>query len=261
MLEDIRPCGLDFTVVMTGKSSRRVNGLYKPATREILLHNKNFKTDGELVYTAVHEYAHHLINEEDLRAAGGQSAPKGAKAHTSRFWVLFHDLLDCAERKGYYSLDLSASPELKALTDEIRTRYIEPNARLMQELGKALGRAYALCEESHIRYEDYVDRVLQITRGTERTARKVGMLPEGAASFGLDGMKILSSIRRDDIRVSAESALRSGKSPDTVSAIAHPRAPERDPREALEQERDRLRKTIETLSRRLEAVEEQLEAL
>ena len=45
MLLDIQESKLEFTVTMTGKESKRVNGLYKPETREILLHNKNFKTD------------------------------------------------------------------------------------------------------------------------------------------------------------------------------------------------------------------------
>ena len=40
-LLEIEESKLDFTVTLTGKESKRVNGLYKPETREILLHNKN----------------------------------------------------------------------------------------------------------------------------------------------------------------------------------------------------------------------------
>ena len=75
ILLDIEPSELDFTVIMTGKDSKRVNGLYKPDTREILLHNKNFKTDNQLIYTAIHEYTHHLINEQDIIANGGKEPP------------------------------------------------------------------------------------------------------------------------------------------------------------------------------------------
>ena len=60
LLLRIREPREEFTVVLTGKRSRRVNGLYKPETREILIHNRNFAGDTELVYTAIHEYAHHL---------------------------------------------------------------------------------------------------------------------------------------------------------------------------------------------------------
>ena len=70
MLLQIEDSKLDFTVTMTGKESTRVNGLYKPETREILLHNKNFKSDMQLIYTAIHEYTHHLLNEEQLEATG-----------------------------------------------------------------------------------------------------------------------------------------------------------------------------------------------
>jgi hypothetical protein len=48
MLLNIQESELEFSVILTGKDSKRVNGLYKPDTREILLHNKNFKTDNEL---------------------------------------------------------------------------------------------------------------------------------------------------------------------------------------------------------------------
>ena len=53
MLLDIQESKLEFTVTMTGKESKRVNGLYKPETREILLHNKNFKTDNESTNTPI----------------------------------------------------------------------------------------------------------------------------------------------------------------------------------------------------------------
>ena len=55
LLLGIEGCKTDFSVVFTGKKSSMVNGLYKPLTREILIHNKNFQNDGQLVYTAIHE--------------------------------------------------------------------------------------------------------------------------------------------------------------------------------------------------------------
>ena len=120
MLLDIETSELDFTVIMTGKDSKRVNGLYKPDTREILLHNKNFKTDNELIYTAIHEYTHHLINEQDIIANGGKEPPHAARSHTNAFWAKFHALLEVAEQKGYYKLDMTLSPELEELTKEIK---------------------------------------------------------------------------------------------------------------------------------------------
>ena len=49
ILLEIEPCQIDFSVIQTGKESKRVNGFYKPDTHEIFLHNLNFKTDNQLV--------------------------------------------------------------------------------------------------------------------------------------------------------------------------------------------------------------------
>ena len=79
----------DFSVLMTGKSSKRVNGFYRYEERTIYLHNKNFKDDTDLIYTAIHEYAHHL-----LICDRPETASAGARCHTQAFWSLFHSLLD-----------------------------------------------------------------------------------------------------------------------------------------------------------------------
>ncbi len=44
-LLSVRNAPEDFSVILSGKESRKVNGLYKPETREIILHNKNFAND------------------------------------------------------------------------------------------------------------------------------------------------------------------------------------------------------------------------
>ena len=258
MLLDIQESKLEFSVIMTGKDSKRVNGLYKPDTREILLHNRNFKTDNELVYTSIHEYTHHLINEEQIEANGGKEPPHQARCHTNYYWAKFHALLDVAEEKGYYKLDVSLSPELDELTKEIREKYIEPNGHIMQELGKSLIKAHALCEQANIRYEDYLDRVLQLPRTTAKSASKVGMLPPEDASVGFDNMKILASCKKAEDKARAKEAMNSGKSPDSVIAMMKKKTVEIDPREKLEKEKARLTRTISELTQRLEFVEDTL---
>lgn len=258
LLLDIQESELEFSVTMTGKESTRVNGLYKPDTREILLHNKNFKTDNELIYTAIHEYTHHLINEEQIQATGGKFPPSQSKSHTNYFWAKFHSLLAVAEEKGYYKLDLSLSPELDELTKQIREKYIEPNGKLMMELGKELIKAQALCESANIRYEDYIDRILQLPRTTVKSVKKVGMLPAEDAALGFENMKIVAGCKKVDDKAKAVEAIKSGKSPDSVIAMMKKKAKEIDPKERLEKERDRLQKTINELTHRLEFVEESL---
>lgn len=261
MLLDIADTALEFSVTMTGKESKRVNGLYKPETREILLHNKNFKNDNQLIYTAIHEYTHHLINEEEIEANGGKEPPHGGRVHTNAFWAKFHALLEIAEQKGYYKMDLSQVPELESLTKELKEKYIVPNGKLMLEFGRKLSKAHTLCEENSIRYEDYLDRVLQIPRNTAKTVTAVGNLDDETAEFGFDNMKILASAKKPDQRSKISDALKNGKSPDSVIAMMKKKATSADPREKLEKERDRLTKTIAELKTRLEYVEESLENL
>ncbi|HAO31124.1 MAG TPA: hypothetical protein DCQ43_07260 [Treponema sp.] len=258
MLLDIQDSQLEFTVVQSGKESKRVNGLYKPDTREIILHNKNFKTDNEMVYTAVHEYTHHLINEEQIIENGGKDPPNQRVSHTNYFWAKFASLIEIAEKKGYYKIDISVSPELEELTKEIREKYIVPNGQLMIGFGKALMKAHTLCEDCNIRYEDYVDRVLQIPRTAAQSVARVGTLPDEDAQLGYDNMKIIAGIKKADDRAKAQDAFKKGKSPDSVIALMKKKAENTDPREKLEKERARLTKTINELTQRLEYVEESL---
>jgi len=55
---------VDFTLIYSGKSNKRVNGLYKLNSKEILIHNRNFTSDNMLMWTAMHEYAHHIMTTE-----------------------------------------------------------------------------------------------------------------------------------------------------------------------------------------------------
>ena len=94
MLLELEKTDIDFTVTMTGKESKKVNGLYKPTTHEILIHNLNFKNDNQLMYTAIHEYTHHLINVRNEK--NGISSQKGEKSHTTEFWAKMDDLVEKA---------------------------------------------------------------------------------------------------------------------------------------------------------------------
>lgn len=257
-LLQIESTQLDFTVIMTGKESVRVNGLYNPETREILLHNKNFKSDAELIYTAIHEYTHHLINEEKLAESGGKLIATG-RAHNAAFWSRFHSLLVKAEELGIYKLSLEESPELKEITEKIRRDYIEVNGKLMQEFGRLLSQAHALCEKANIRYEDYLDRVLCLPRNTAKEITKVGHVDVNPA-IGFDNMKKVAQLKKSEDRESATQKILEGKPADTVSELMKQHKKD-DPRQKLEKEKNRLEKTISALQQRLQFVEESLENL
>ncbi|MDP3178270.1 MAG: hypothetical protein Q8M76_10235, partial [Spirochaetaceae bacterium] len=54
ILLQVEDCRTEFSLVFSGKESAIVNGLYKPGSREIIIHNRNFDSDDQLVYTALH---------------------------------------------------------------------------------------------------------------------------------------------------------------------------------------------------------------
>ncbi|MCL2602595.1 MAG: hypothetical protein FWD91_07255 [Treponema sp.] len=252
----IKDAPMEFSVTFSGKKSRKVNGLYKPDSREIIIHNRNFSDDNLLLYTAIHEYAHHL----HACARGGHLS---ARAHTAEFWAILHGLLEEAEKKSVYKDVFSGSKELEELTDTIRKKYLTENGNLVKELGQLLLKAHELCTAIGGRYEDYIDRVLRIPRQAANVAVRMhqyNLNPE----TGADNMRFLAGITNEEKRLAAEKSLLTGKSPDTVK-IALRQNPEggdenADPREKLEKEKIRLERTIASLSKRLEEVERELDA-
>jgi len=253
-LLSIEDAPLDFSVVFSGKLSKKVNGLYKPDSKEIIIHNRNFDEDNLLIYTAIHEYAHHLHACE----RGGQLS---SRAHTSEFWAILHRLLEKAEKKEIYKDVFSGSTELEKLTETIRKKYLTENGSLVKELGRLLLKAHDLCTAIGGRYEDYIDRVLRIPRQAANLAVKMhqyGLSPE----TGADNMRFLAGISNEEKRQAAENALLAGKSPDTVKTACRKNSgvDEEDTRESLEKEKIRLERTIASLKKRLEEVEKELEA-
>lgn len=258
MLLQVYDSTLDFTVTQSGKKSKKVNGLYKPDTHEIILHNKNFNSENQLIYTALHEYTHHVIAEKQLELNGSAYIPN-AKVHTQAFWAKFQELLTIAEDKGFYKLDISGNQELVALTEKIKKDYLEANGRLMQEFGRLLLKAHTLCESANIRYEDYVDRILCLPRTSARDITRVGTVDVNPA-VGFDNMKMISAIKTSDGRSDAQNKILKGTSPVTVREMMRHKSQEEpdDPKTKLEKEKQRLSKTIEHLQQRLNFVEESL---
>jgi len=262
----IEDAPLEFSLVFSGKKSSKVNGLYKTDSREIIIHNRNFEQgpagDNLLLYTAIHEYAHHLH-------ACKQGGKLSARAHTSEFWAIFHTLLEKAEAKKIYRDVFAGSPELAALTETIRTKYLRENGRLVKEMGKHLLRADELCAAIGVRFEDYVDRMLRIPRVAANMAIRMFNYDLDPVT-GADNMRFLAGIRSDDDRRAAETALIRGKSPDMVKMTLRQKSPEEEggsseeagssenTKLVLEREKNRLERTIATLSKRLEEINKQL---
>ena len=186
---------------------------------------------------------------------------RSCKVHTQEFWAKFGELIAIAEQKGYYSIGWESNEELKTLTQDIRENYLAKNGQLMQEFGKKLARAFDLCKEADIRYEDYIDRVLCLPRNAAKDIRKVAAI-EVKPAIGFENMKVVASVKKKDDRAELEQEfLAGGKSPSSVREMMKQKSAQADgtdPKSRLEREKSRLEKTIAQLTQRLEYVEESL---
>ena len=239
----------DFSVVLSGKSSTKVNGLYKIASKEIILHNRNFHSDEELIYTAIHEYTHHLICEKS------PSLPN-TKAHTIKFWTKFHELLDTAESLGIYKNIFATNKEFIALTERIRS--LTPhNGKLFLELGKLIREGQELCTKHHVRFEDFIDRVIGMQRKTAFAAAQAYSY-QLTPDFGWENLALLGGIRSHETRNACIETIQTGKSHEQIRNIIRPASKQENPKALLLKEKQRLERSIDYLKNKLEIVEKKL---
>lgn len=249
--KDIPP----FTLIFSGKKSKKVNGLYKPESREIIIHNRNFSKDSAMIYTGIHELAHHLHFHSD-------TPPNSTRSHTNSFWALFHHLLFQAEEKGIYQNPLDDNKELQTITREIKEKYLKGNADLMLEFGKLLFRAWEICKQEEIRFEDYADRHLGLHRSSARNIIQVSksdLPPE----IGYENMLTLAKVRDPQKREEARRGLEAGLSPDMVKqGLKTASMPKILPREKiLSRKKEDLARKITRLQQELQKVEQELASL
>jgi hypothetical protein len=251
VLLQLRKTDQDFTVILSGKKSRKVHGLYKPESREIIIHNRNFTSDNEMMYTAIHEYAHHL-------QFTGPDAPVSARTHTTAFWNLLHTLLFEAEQKGIYTNPFEAIPEFRTLTRQIREKFLAGSGSLMKELGRLLIEANALCTKHGTSFSDYLDRALALPRTSAQVIMKSHTL-DLDPRVGFENMRTLAAIRDEASRGHAQEELREGHSPDMVKLkYLGGQKPQKDKRAALQEERARIEKTISRMKKRLAEIEKRI---
>ncbi|MDY3939277.1 MAG: hypothetical protein SOZ27_03220 [Spirochaetia bacterium] len=256
LLIKVREPREEFSVIMTGKASKKVNGFYRYDERTIYLHNKNFKSDSDMIYTAIHEYTHHLQICENP-----QLSASGARCHSRSFWALFHTLLDEAESKGVYTPLYRTDSELTAMAERLKNKYLKDNAAFMLEFGRELTKAYTLCTEKGVRFEDFADRCLGLPRTEAKTLIAVSSVPGTDPSLGWENLKTLTRIRDEEMLHQAEAAFREGKSSDFVKEefLTKPARKVQTEEERLLEEKKRLERTISSLEKRLEEINRRLE--
>jgi len=241
ILNKIHNSKYDYTVIFSGKCSKLINGLYKPADREIIIHNKNFTDNNLLIYTAIHELAHHVcMTEKGMR---------GAKAHTQLFWSVFHDLLDIAISKGIYIRKKNEA--LDKLVE--RAKEIDREiAKLQRELGKVLIEINQMSVEANVRFEDIVDSQINLSRKTKNNAIKAAQqnIPE---QYGQDVQNLLLTKKDEQSQNEIAAEAENGKSIDQIKQRVN-RQNSESTIEKLTKEKNMLEKTIVTLSIRLRQI-------
>lgn len=252
ILFSLEKAGIDFSVTQTGKASKKVNGLYTPATFEIFLHNKNFATENELIYTAIHEYTHHLINCKQKKL--GIEVKNGGKSHTTEFWAKFDDLLEKAVEAKIYTRE--RSKDLSSLIEEAKEIDREI-VNLKKKLGKILSEIHEKSQEESIRFEDILSHDLNISKNTAEKCLKSKNIEE---NFGQDEMETVLKVKDSQTQQNIIDGLKKGKTINQASASIK-KDKNLSQYEKLTKEKVRLEKTIQQLEERLKIVSEKLSGM
>ena len=244
----------DFTLIFSGKASKKVDGLYYSEKREIILHNKNFKSDGSLVYTAIHEFAHHLHFTRS-------PVPVGTRAHTAEFRRILHGLLAKAEEMTLIANPFEEHADLAKLTKQIRGNLLKIQGENARQLGEAFIAARELCTKYDLRFDDYVERVLQFDQSTARTIMTMPFI-EAPPELGYENLKFIAAERNPEKQIKIRESLIEGNSRDTARYVQKKEESEEEltptPRDRLLKEKSRLERTIKTLEEKLHALEERI---
>ena len=250
-LADVPP----FTLVFSGKKSKKVDGLYKPATQEILIHNKNMSGESDLIYTAIHELAHHVVSCQN------GNITLSNRCHTAQFWATFHQLLKKAEETGIYSNPFKSDQTFIQLTKRIKENFLQKNSAIMKDFAKVLNEARNICIERHLSFEDYVDRELGMEKTTANTLLRIEKY-DVTPAIGYDNMKTVAGMKDERKREAAVQAFMEGESSDSVkTSITRPvtKVERISPVSHLEAEKLKIEKAIEGLQKKLQIVDKMIE--
>jgi hypothetical protein len=227
----------DFSVIFSGKMSKKVDGLYHPEKQEIIIHNKNFVNDSELIYTALHELAHHIdfvTNRDKITR----------NAHGGHFREIFHGLIKKAIESGDY----------EDFEDPILDETIEMNreyTRFLKKFGQQLIKLLDKCQQVHHNFEDVVDRKLQMKNSQAKNIMAVYAM-DVSEEIGGEFSKKVAKIKNPVERKEAEMA---GEIPTKTKPISGPE----DERAEAEKNLRRIEKAIANLERKRAIYEEQLQ--
>lgn len=227
----------DFTVIFSGKASKKIDGLYHPEKQEIIIHNKNFFNDTQLMYTALHELAHHI----DFIENRGKTT---RNAHGGKFSAIFHGLIEKALENGdYEEFESPFLDEAIAINREHTT--------FLKKFGKALIALLDACQKDHHNFEDVIERKLSLKPGWAKDIMRVYAM-DISEEVGGEFSKKVAKIKDPEERKIAEER---GEIPVKTKPIDGPE----DEKAEAERNLRRIEKAIANLERKRAIYEEQLQ--
>jgi len=227
----------EFSVIFSGKHSKKVDGLYHPEKQEIIIHNKNFTTDDQMMYTALHELSHHI----DFTDNRGKTT---RNAHGGEFRSIFHSLLEKAVENGDY----------KEFSDPFLDEVVQINKDhtvFLKKFGKALIALLDKCQQEHYSFEDVVERKLSLKPGWAKDIMRVYVM-DVSEEVGGEFSKKVAKIKDPTQRAEAE---KMGEIPVKTKPISGPE----DERAEAEKNLRRIEKQIEKLEQKRAIYEEQIQ--
>ena len=226
----------DFTVIYTGRESLKIGGLYNLETGEILIHNRNFSTDNQIMLEAIHQLSHHL-----LFLAENQTTQR----HSARFYIIYQELI-----KKAVTLSLVEDDDSKFIQKAVQKG--REHTIFLKEYGGILIELYDYCMKKHLSFGDMLHRKLNMTETEAKSLMSMYAvdIPE---DLNGDFARKVSMIKKSKDR---ELAIESG----VIKKAVAPKEPEEEV-VFLAKELERLNKKIQKEQERVEEIRLLLEGL
>ena len=149
----------EYTIVFIEKGILALKSYYIPETKQIVVHDKEFKSDNEMIYAAFHELAHHIDYAEHRELSK-------RNAHGGRFYFILHDLINRAINAGdFIPIEEFYLENVRAINNQ--------SVEQLREMGQALVQMVETCRSIHYPIEDVITRVLHMKEGEVDTLIRI----------------------------------------------------------------------------------------
>lgn len=266
-LSQLEEAAEDFELIQSGKGSEKLNGLYKPQEKAIILHNRNDAMQDSAVFLrcAIHQYAHHLCIYGSAAAPVSCPEPQEgiAKRHGSRFNACYHRLLARAREQELLKEQSpwQRDPGMEQLSGELKGDLLPRYGRIVLELGDLYLRVWRRCEEKGFPFGLWLEEESGMDAPEARRMMKLkeeGIRPEP----GYEAMKRLVKLPQEERRVAEEAVVSGEKSAKAVEAVYQAPAPlkrnSEDEAQRLLHEKELLEKRMMKIQNRIERLHQRL---